>query len=158
MIEKLTAERLKQYGFDKVQRDRLLTWQGHKASFTDGRNHVFASADEKKIYTGQDALRKLYFNENHISFPIEDLGLIPEYYQLKLSAFIAEQKPLAGSIFNEKASIERFRRNEADLAKNVIESLKITPQRFPVIAERISKWTHYLDWLDSTTGFPKTEH
>ncbi|MBI2721959.1 MAG: hypothetical protein HYX39_07275 [Bacteroidetes bacterium] len=148
MIEPLTADKLKEYGFDNEAITLLLTWDNYPYSLQNNEGSIWACSKEKKIYSGIDALRKRYFSGgNNLSFPYDDLNLVPEYYELGLSKYLKEQKELAGIIFVEKASIEKFRLEQIDQCNNVIAhySNLLKGRSFQNI---IKKTKAYLDWLN----------
>jgi len=148
MIEQLTIERLTEYGFTETRIERLQNWDEYEC-FCHNNNGIFwASNVEHKIYSGKEAAsRRNYFRGDYISFPVEDLDLVPEYYELKRSKFIESQRQIAGAIFNEKTAKERFRENEIVITKKAIsdnEKYQIMP-RLRVKAEKLK---HYLIWLN----------
>lgn len=149
MIEFLTPNKLEEYGFDKEVINRLLTWDNYPPHSLQNNNGSFwACNKENKIYSGIDALRKIYFsNENSLYFPYNDLNLVPEYYELALHKYLKDQRELAGIIFVEKTAIEKFRLEQIEHCNNVIShySNLLKGRSFQNI---IKKTKAYLDWLN----------
>lgn len=150
MIEDLTNEKLKEYGWKDETIERFKTWEQYNAFIVTGIECYYATNIENKIYSGLDAWRIYFFgNGTNVSFPIYDLNLIDEYYQLKRDAFLKEQKALAGKAFIEKAVKERFKQIEIEDTKNTIEALKAKPKGLKKYTDiSINKYTAYLEWLN----------
>jgi hypothetical protein len=164
MIEDLTNEKLKEYGWNAESIERFNTWEKYDAFIVNGKQCYYATNIENKIYSGLDAYRLYYFrNGNNVTFPLDELNLIDEYYQLKRDTFLKELKSKSGKAFIEKAVKERFRQSEIEDTKNTIKALKEKPKGLKKYTDiSINKYTAYLEWLNEYKNKPpqkeKNEH
>lgn len=156
MIENLTVEKLNEYGFNKDQIERLLTWEDYETSFHNLPKGIYwASNVEQKIYSGTDAERKIYFKKTYEAYP-NNPDLIQEYFELKKSRYLKDQKTKGGKLFNEKAAIERFIQNEIVLAENTIER-RWKWENFAGVKTKNEIIIMYVDWLKSYKISPREE-
>ena len=58
MIEPITEEKLRQYGFSDLDIERLKTWDNHECKMTNGTDFFYASNITGLIYTGEDGYDK----------------------------------------------------------------------------------------------------
>jgi hypothetical protein len=157
MIEDISIEKLVEYGFSKSDIERFETWGENYESFFSNRpkGNYFASNKEKKIYSGRDASRKYYFrNENQISFPRNEMELIPEYFTLKLDQYLKARKHIAGDLFNELKFKNRFKEEEIERTNQEINQAvneiknKTVSVLIKIAADHKTKMECYLDWLN----------
>lgn len=153
MIEELTEQKLIEYGFSEDTIKRIFTLDNYVYQFENyPKGTYWASGALKKIYSGKDAVRKIYFeNGNNIEFPYYDLNLISEYYDLKQNVYLKKQEIIAGSSFTERSERDKFKAIEMKVCKETIEALKANPQMIQDIngtKERINKFDIYLTWLN----------
>jgi len=161
MIEDLTIEKLIEYGFSDENVDHFKSWDNYEMMFYNGSEGTYwASNNEKKIYSGKDALRKKYFSsEIIVSFPSDEPDLIPEYYERKRSVFLKKNKEAVGKIFIEAKSKERFRQKEIELTMKEIKAARseIESQHIQVLKQSALKhcnlMENYLDWLIELNEF-----
>jgi hypothetical protein len=164
MIEKLTELKMVEYDFGNEQIEKLLNWDNYEINIQNSKGFFFASNIEGKIYTGKEAIKKVRFKDKQNAFfPFEDLSLVPDYFELIEAAYIEEQKKVAGSIFNEQATKEKFRLKEIDktisLIKGKNDENKMWKYQPKFIENSIAKHEHYLQWLNDkvTTNHPNKE-
>lgn len=60
MIEKLTTQKLKKYGFDSESINRLTTWKKYECYLVNNRGYFVASNIEGKIYSGKEGKEKQF--------------------------------------------------------------------------------------------------
>jgi len=58
MIEPITEEKLREYGFDDLMIERLKTWEDYECKMTNGTDFFYASNITGLIYTGEDGYDK----------------------------------------------------------------------------------------------------
>ncbi len=153
MIEELTIEKLREYGFTETFIEHLQSQDKYEC-FCHNNNGIFwASNVEHKIYSGKEASRKNYLRGDYFAFPYEDLDLIPEYYEFRLSKFIEGQRELIGTIFNENEAKQRFQKNEILITEKAIRENE-QYQIMRSYAIRAEKLRHYLIWLNGLNYLP----
>lgn len=124
MIEDLTPERLREIGFNDETIKRLETWEDYNVNLI-GDEIFYASGNEKKIYSGIHAGRKIYFrDEERPTFPEGCLSLYPEYYKLVRLKYLKTRKEIGQSLYQEASGIKAFHLNQVETMKKVIEDLK----------------------------------
>ena len=141
MIEKLTKQKMIEFGFDKEQIEKLLTWDNYEINIVNNKGFYYASNIENKIYSETDAHTKLYFNdETKPRFPFNDFDLVPTYFKLLTANYIAERKKEAKITFNEKKAKEQLRQTEIEKVTTLIEYLKSVNNRFEYHKRKIEKY------------------
>ncbi len=155
MIEKLTIEKLKKYGFSTESIERFSTWEiTYEAFYHSGYDCIFASNKDNKIYSGIEGFKKYYFRDGApLIFPKHCADLIEEYYFLALSKYLEKKKRNTGTKFNDKVNIEKFNRQELISANNTLEKLsKSNLLKFNTVNGLIKKeidiFEAYVDWLN----------
>ncbi|MCC8426586.1 hypothetical protein [Mucilaginibacter sp. UR6-11] len=117
-VEKLTNEKLAEYGFIDCSEIKSFLIPGHynKRLFKD-KNIYYASKAEGLIYTDIDAARKIYLHGSLIAFPFGYYELLKEYYEMRLNEFV--KKNLA--FINDELFFKNiFRSEEIETTKNNI--------------------------------------
>lgn len=149
MEEKLTAEKLTEYGFDSDNIKRLLTWPNIEMSYDNGKDFYFASNIDSIIYTGNEAYRKVYFKDkSNVTFPFQCFDLIPEYYQLKRDAFLIEQQKRYGTTFDKMDECRTFKENEITKTEEKIKQLSEGHKKnASFTTDAIYKFEGYFKWL-----------
>jgi hypothetical protein len=88
MIEPLTTERLKYYGFDEEQIERLTNWKEYVCFLSNNRGQFFASNMEGKIYSGKHGaekhLNKSFLPEYHTNMK-ENFKTFEELFRYAIS-------------------------------------------------------------------------
>lgn len=169
VIETLSEEKLTEYDCPKevikgseieieCMFNRLLNWNEYECFWANSKGQFWASNIENKVYSGKEALRKKYFKSSNIAFPIEDLDLVPEYYQLKCSQYLVKQKECAGITFIEEAEKEKFRLNEILITQNGIAENSKYPTHSKLFSELINKQNLYLTWLNHFDSSKSVEY
>lgn len=152
MIEELTIEKLKGYGFKEDDFEiKKLPFGGYISSYTilfiDEIAFV-ADPIQKIILSGRDAWREIYFNKGgKVEFPLEDLDLAPEYYEKKLALYLEEQSKIAKSIFNESVNKEKFKKKEITNTEEILKQLEFAQSHIKFIIKSKAAYNHYLIWL-----------
>lgn len=154
MIETLTIEKLIAYGFLPEDVENFQQWDQFELMFHKTLNERYwASNIEGKIYSGEDASRKLYFkNQFQFSFPDDQLSLIPEYFILKRNRFLEERQLRAGAVYNEASSKLRFIESEKEWAESQLAKHRKTLQTGTAVEKLVAKkykenMEVYADWL-----------
>jgi hypothetical protein len=150
MIEKLTKQKMVEFGFDKEQIEKLLTWDNYEINIVNNKGFYYASNIENKIYSETDAYTKCYFkDETKPEFPFNDFDLVPKYFELLTANYIAERKKEAKITFNEKKAIEQLKQIEIEKVTALIEGFKRENNRATYHKRKIDKYNDYLVWLQS---------
>jgi hypothetical protein len=140
-------DKMKECGFDNESIERLLIKDYPESRLINNHGVFLASNLEGKIYSGKEAIRKMWAKDVIPYFPKEEMDLIPEYFRLKQDKYCNEKKQSAGQIFNENKMKEIFRNEEIIIIKNTIEDRRKYLIN-PAIKNEIDKYTHYLYWLE----------
>lgn len=148
----LSIEKLKECEFSAEQIERLLTWDEYETIVKKDKGTFYASNIERKIYSGIEAHKKIYFRDKqNPKFPFDCLDLIPDYYLLAETVFIEKQRNIAGTIFNEQAAKENFRHKEINKISKIINEKNELKNNLPIeqkfIESDYSKFEIYLQWL-----------
>lgn len=156
----LSIEKLKECEFSAEQIERLLAWDEYETIVKNDKGTFYASNIERKIYSGIEAHKKIYFKDKqNPKFPFDCLDLLPDYYLLTETAFIEKQRNIAGTIFNEDAAKENFRLKEIDKISEIINGKKELNNNLPLeqkfIESEYSKFEIYLQWLKDGTATAK---
>ncbi len=158
MIEELTKDSLIKYGFDLEAIKRLETWENYNCTVRNNLGDFHACNVDQKIYTGIDALGKIYFrNENLLAFPEECYPLMLEYYDRKLIKYFDEYSKMKVQNYSDvdKVKAEQyFIENEIEIVLKKIgeyESELIKYAKFPAVTNplhnKLTEIQRYLDWL-----------
>lgn len=126
MIENLTIDKLISYGFTNDDIENFRQWDNFELMFYKTLNQRYwASNVERKIYSGVDASRKLYFKgPKQFYFPDDELSLIPEYFSLKRNKFLDLRQSRAGLVYDEDSAKLRFMESEKEWAESEIVTAK----------------------------------
>jgi hypothetical protein len=84
----------------------------------------YYSGSENKLYTGKEFFEKIYFKKGDLKFPTNCPDLIPEYYDLSLKQFIAEEKQKPEAMLNEILVTKEFITLEFNKLKKLNYGLK----------------------------------
>lgn len=163
MIEDLTIENLKKYNFHESRISSLMSKNNDSSSkeilINDTISKTYIFITNGNIYTDKDAIRQKRFrNEKNISFPIENIGLIPEYYDLKLAYFLKKQKEVLNILFVEQDEIEQFKNDEIEFVNDYFKNLETTCNKYKVWKhlrkDQFQKMKFYLRWLNNLDSQP----
>lgn len=125
MIEKLTAEKLEEYGFNKDKADKITFPEWEMLLGINDKDFYFASNIEDKIYSGIDYDRRECFKDkSNVIFPIRNSDLFMEYYELQLDAYLIKQKKIAGKFFSLEDECKDFKKIEIARTRELIKEIK----------------------------------
>jgi hypothetical protein len=155
MIEDLTIDKLIAYGFIPDDVDNFRKWDNFELMFHKRLNERYwASNQERKIYSGVDASRKLYFkSQDQFYFPDDELSLIPEYFSLKRNKFLEMRQSRAGLVYDESSAKDRFMDSEKEWAESELATAKEQSIKPGDIVAKVVAKKHkenmevYADWL-----------
>lgn len=145
MIEDLTAEKLKEYGFDESSIERIMTWDNYKGQSRNNRGNFFVSKLENKIYSGTHYYEK---SGNRMMFE-ECKRNFENYFNINCKINTKKKKEKQGDTFNEVRSWKRFKEKEIKTTNIIIELYENEPPKhLKNVEEKLDDWRDYLDWLD----------
>lgn len=155
MIEQLTFEKLAEYGFTSEDIGNFRRWDNFELMFHKTmQQRYWASNIERKIYSGVDASRKLYFkSRDQFRFPDDELSLVPEYFSLKRNKFLDQRQLRAGLVYDEASAKQRFMEDEKEWAEFQLATARKQWQGNDIVAELAEKkhkenMEVYADWLN----------
>lgn len=154
MIEQLSLEKLVEYGFTSEDMENFRRFDNFEVMFHKTlQERYWASNIERKIYSGSDASRKLYFkSQEQFRFPDDELSLIPEYFNLKRNKFLEQRQLRAGLVYDEASAKQRFMEDEKEWAEFQLSTARKQWQGSDVVV-KLSAKRHkenmevYADWL-----------
>ena len=160
MIEELTAEKLKEYGFEenikskKIQEqlmtkgiqnpliNRILKGKKYELNSIFNTGEYYVSNIEKKIYSGEDRFKKTGIA---MAFPIENQLLIPDYFRQNLEVNLKYLRKTNLISFNQQDAIEDFKQNEITRASGSIEDKKYAGMSGTL--KKKEQYVYYKQWL-----------
>lgn len=120
MIEKLTAEKLREYGFTKDHINQILNDAVYESNCKYVTGEFFISKSEMKIYSNKERFEK---TGTPIAFPINNIDLLPDYFGQSLAAYLSEKQKVSGTNYDkrdEKAYTTDFLEKEKQINSNAI--------------------------------------
>lgn len=150
-ILELTKENLIKCDFASDIIERFLTWDNYIQTTQNNLGTFYASNIENKIYMGIEAHRKIYLGDKeNPRFPFNELGLIPEYYELAQSNFLKSSKKRLTSIYNEQTEKQKFKEEEIRKARQIFKDCEAKPDvQFNYKNRSFVIWNDYLAWLNN---------
>jgi|GEM_PF-4119284 len=138
MIDKLTKEKLVEYGFEKDEIKSILA-KVNLAGYVKRSNNgnFFVSVEDQKIYSGDDFFFK---TESYKPFPYDNFADVPAYYNFNQKIFLNKEQKIVGDLLNEQSAKNRFKQYEIEKAK--IGSSKFIPKPDQ---QKIDKL--YIEWI-----------
>jgi hypothetical protein len=126
----LNKENLIEYGFKENQIKELLGKEPKEIRLIGNKKITIANNIDKKIYTDLEAGRIIYFENKPIKFPENCLGLISEFYKIRLAEYLHKEKELLKDLFNYDISKKDFTNNEISIVEKELFKIKDKSQRF----------------------------
>lgn len=170
MIEDLTKDKLKKYGFRSGEIKSILNDTDSDIIKYKGFDFYIVSCAEQKIYSGKDATKKQLIKEGK-NLPLIGIGTFKEDYFLREKSYIDKHKEIVKENFNINIAKNKFRNNEIRITKERIEEKKKITKHLPSVGiinnlnNQILNLEYHLSWLEqlptaqppATTDQPKTE-
>lgn len=150
MIEKLTADKLREYGFIASHIDEIMKAKDIEVPQFTNIGEYNIVINEMKIYSGVD----LFLNKDKpLRFPGHNMDLLPDYFRQRLELYLQQGKKDLGITFDELECIEAFKQSEiiriTDAIKNHekfigLRSLALTAKQY----EGYRRWLNRLNVSD----------
>lgn len=142
MIEKLTADKLKDYGFNASRIDEIMKADYIEQSYLTNMGEYYIVKSDMKIYSDAD----LYVKKGRsMMFPTYNINLIPDYFRQRLQDYLKQQE--RDIVFNEAECIEAFKQSEINrIAIEIKENEKFAG--VPKIGKKINQYSKYAKWLN----------
>ena len=147
MIEALTIENLKEYGFSENDIETIGKSGTTFFQLFINDDAFIVDVIKQEILSGTHAWAKVHFKSGALTFPVEDLDLAPDYYKKSLELYLIQQKKIAKSLFRESVNKERFKDLEITKTENILKDLERYPSHIKYFIKSKIAYEHYLIWL-----------